>query len=202
MSFTFITCLPIFIIFHLYLSMNKYSLICSTFLGTINHLLFTLLFISTSSRYHVTLYFFAISLYLYGAHVNVNVNANRLRLWSAKFAINLNWSISLHLLIRVLCIKHAAAKAPQADNATWLIGACLFGLLQTSFLIEEHDFPLKTTKCECWWKTKTRDSKFEVHSSKLSLLWHDFFRLLPVSEPSVFCSAKVDKTIHQHLHFP
>jgi len=40
-------------LFDLLVSMNKWSLICSSFLGTINLLHFTPLFVFTSSRYHI-----------------------------------------------------------------------------------------------------------------------------------------------------
>jgi len=58
---------------NLQVSMNMYSHNLFNFIGTINLLHFTLLFASTSSRYHAIFQFFAISLYLYGASINVNV---------------------------------------------------------------------------------------------------------------------------------
>jgi len=53
LSFTVISFTPIFMLFDLEVSMNKWSFICSNFLGTIKLLQFTPLFVFTSSRYHI-----------------------------------------------------------------------------------------------------------------------------------------------------
>jgi len=55
LSFTVISFTPIFTLFDLYRPkcLWKWLLICSTFLGTINLLHFTPLFVFTSSRYHI-----------------------------------------------------------------------------------------------------------------------------------------------------
>jgi len=63
LSFTVISFTTIFMLFDLYVSMKKWTLICSTFLGTINLLHFTPLFVFISSHLVIISYFsyFAIS---------------------------------------------------------------------------------------------------------------------------------------------